>query len=60
MAAGVTDRLWEVHDLVALREAYERRRAERAPAALTAVQSFAWGQNGTEYIFKQFYALRRR
>jgi hypothetical protein len=31
-----------------------------SPAALTAIQSFAWGQNGTEYIFKQFYALRRR
>jgi len=30
MAAGVTDRLWEVNDLVALREAYEQRRAERA------------------------------
>jgi len=30
MAAGVTDRLWEVNDLVALWEAYEQRRAERA------------------------------
>jgi hypothetical protein len=29
MAAGVTDRLWDVNDLVALREAYERR-TERA------------------------------
>ena len=29
MAAGVTDRLWDVNDLVALFEAYERR-AERA------------------------------
>ena len=29
MAAGVTDRLWDVADLVALWEAYERR-AERA------------------------------
>jgi hypothetical protein len=29
MAAGVTDRLWEVSDLVTLGEAYERR-AERA------------------------------
>jgi IS1 family transposase len=30
MAAGVTDRLWEVSDLVVLWEAYEQRRAERA------------------------------
>ena len=30
MAAGVTDQLWDVNDLVALREAYEQRRAERA------------------------------
>ena len=30
MAAGVTDRLWDVSDLVALWEAYEQRRAERA------------------------------
>ena len=29
MAAGVTDRLWDVADLVALWESYERR-AERA------------------------------
>jgi hypothetical protein len=29
-AAGVTDRLWSVEDLVALWEAYEPRRAERA------------------------------
>jgi len=29
MAAGVTDRLWDVNDLVALWEAYEERRAER-------------------------------
>src|SRR5260370_32897429 len=31
MAAGVTDRLWDVNDLVALWEAYEQRGAERAP-----------------------------
>jgi hypothetical protein len=30
MAAGVTDRVWSVEDLVALWEAYEQRRAERA------------------------------
>jgi len=30
MAAGVTDRLWDVADLVALLESYEQRRAERA------------------------------
>jgi hypothetical protein len=30
MAAGVTARLWSVEDLVALWEAYEQRRAERA------------------------------
>jgi len=28
MAAGVTDRLWNVEDLVGLGEAYEQRRAE--------------------------------
>jgi hypothetical protein len=30
-----------------------------SPAAL-ATQSFPWDQNGTDYIFKQFYALHRR
>jgi hypothetical protein len=30
MAAGMTDRLWEVSDLVAHWESYEQRRAERA------------------------------
>jgi hypothetical protein len=30
MAAGVTDRLWNVNDLVALWESYEQRRAEGA------------------------------
>jgi hypothetical protein len=29
MAAGVSDRLWSVEDLVSLWEAYEQRRAER-------------------------------
>ena len=28
MAAGVTDRLWSVEDLVGLRESYEQQRAE--------------------------------
>src|SRR5205807_7701565 len=30
MAAGVTEHLWDVNDLVALWESYEHRRAERA------------------------------
>ena len=30
VAAGVSDRLWEVSDLVTLCEAYEQRRVERA------------------------------
>ena len=29
MAAGVTDRLWEVNDLVALWEAYEQRKGRK-------------------------------
>jgi hypothetical protein len=32
MAAGVTDRLCDVNDLVALWEGYEQRRAERQVA----------------------------
>ena len=32
MAAGVSDLLWDISDLVALWEAYEQRRAERAVA----------------------------
>ena len=32
MASGVTDRLWEVNDLVTLWEVYEQRRTERAVA----------------------------
>lgn len=31
-----------------------------SPAALTAVQSFPWQQSGTDYVFRQFYALHRR
>jgi hypothetical protein len=31
-----------------------------SPAALTAVQSFPWTQQGAAYVFKQFYVLRRR
>jgi len=38
MAAGVTDRLWEVSDLVALWEAYEQRRAERAASLMKHVR----------------------
>jgi hypothetical protein len=30
MAAGVTDRLWDVHDLVALWESYEREKLAAA------------------------------
>src|SRR6202161_1856701 len=30
MAAGVTDRLWNVHDLVALWEQYEQRQQQQA------------------------------
>jgi len=30
MAAGVTDRLWDVHDLVALWESYERKQEKAA------------------------------
>jgi hypothetical protein len=38
MAAGVTDRLWDVADLVTLWEPYEQRRVERA-AQLTCCLS---------------------
>lgn len=31
-----------------------------SPAVLKALQSFPWDQSGTEYVFKQFYVLRRR
>jgi hypothetical protein len=41
MAAGVTDRLWSVEDLVTLWEAYEQRRAERE----------AWRLEGTVAMF---------
>jgi hypothetical protein len=31
-----------------------------SPAVLKAAQSFSWGQDGLEYLFKKFYVVRRR
>lgn len=31
-----------------------------SPAVLKAMQSFPWRQGDSEYLFKQFYAIRRR
>jgi len=46
MGAGVTDRLWSVEDSVALWEAYEQRRAERA-AWTTARKEFVPVRTGS-------------
>jgi hypothetical protein len=40
MAAGVTDRLWEMSDVVDLLEAFEARRRSALPSAKFTLSSF--------------------